>query len=58
MKLPHLHTSGHAGIADLRRLVTAIDARRVVPVHSEASHRFAEVFERVECHSDGEWWDV
>ena len=56
--LAHLHTSGHAGIADLQRLVASINADRVVPVHSEAPQRFAEVFQRVECHNDGEWWDV
>lgn len=53
-----IHTSGHASVPDLRRLVTAIQPRRVVPIHSFAAHRFAELFPCVEEHSDGEWWDV
>src|SRR5262249_12489489 len=36
------HASGHASIADLGRLVEAMDARRIVPIHSEAGDRFRE----------------
>jgi ribonuclease J len=56
--LVHVHTSGHASVADLRRLVAALDPKRVVPIHSEAGDRFAELFPRVEAHSDGVWWEV
>ncbi len=56
--LVHAHTSGHASVADLRRLVAAFAPARVVPVHSEAADRFAELFPRVERRSDGEWWEV
>jgi ribonuclease J len=52
------HTSGHAFVDDLKRLVDAFNPARVVPIHSEATERFAEVFPRVERHRDGEWWDV
>jgi ribonuclease J len=56
--LLHHHTSGHADIEDLVRLVDAFAPARVVPIHSEATHRFAEHFPRVERHADGEWWEV
>ena len=56
--LTHVHTSGHASVADLRRLVTALDPKRVVPIHSEAANRFADLFPRVEPHPDGIWWEV
>ena len=52
------HASGHAFISDLRRLVKAIDARRVVPIHSEAGDRFPEFFPRVERRRDEEWWEI
>jgi len=58
VELVHLHTSGHASVKDLRRLVDAINPQRVVPIHSEATNRFAELFPRVEPHEDGEWWGV
>lgn len=58
VQLVHLHTSGHASIADLKRLVDALTPERVVPVHSEAGDRFEEFFPDVDRRSDGEWWEV
>ena len=52
------HTSGHAAVEDLRRLVDAFSLARVVPIHSEATDRFADHFPRVEPHPDGVWWEV
>lgn len=52
------HTSGHAFVEDLQRLVTAFAPARVVPIHSEATDHFADHFDRVERHKDGEWWKV
>ena len=52
------HASGHASIADLQRLVTAIAPGRVVPIHSAAGERFAEFFPRVDRQPDGSWWEV
>jgi ribonuclease J len=56
--LTEVHTSGHASVADLRRLVDALAPTKVVPIHSEAGERFAELFPAVERHPDGEWWNV
>jgi ribonuclease J len=53
-----LHTSGHASIGDLQRLAKAISAKRVVPIHSFESGRYAEFFSNVECRSDGERWSL
>ncbi|HVL98292.1 MAG TPA: MBL fold metallo-hydrolase [Egibacteraceae bacterium] len=58
VELVHLHTSGHASVPDLKRLVDALHPARVVPMHSEAGGRFGELFPRVELRDDGEWWDV
>ena len=56
--LVHHHTSGHAHVDDLARLVNAFSTARVVPIHSEATDRFADYFQRIEAHADHEWWDV
>lgn len=56
--LIHHHTSGHAHVEDLARLVDAFSPARVVPIHSEATDRFADHFPRVEPHADHEWWEV
>jgi ribonuclease J len=52
------HASGHAHISDLQRMVTALAPKRLVPMHSSASHRFGEFFPGVELRADGVWWEV
>lgn len=52
------HTSGHASISDLQRLVKAVAPARVVPIHTFDPGGFDALFEGVEHRGDGEWWDV
>ncbi len=52
------HTSGHAGVSAMKRLVDAISPERVVPIHSFATDRFSEFFANVWQAGDGEWWEV
>jgi ribonuclease J len=52
------HTSGHASIHDLQRLAVALAPKRVVPIHSFGSDRFDDLFDGVEQHPDGAWWEV
>ena len=52
------HVSGHAGIADLKRLVDALTPKRIVPIHSLATDRFSDFFPNVRQANDGEWWQV
>lgn len=53
-----VHTSGHASPVDLKRFVTAVDPRKVVPIHSFRPDRYTELFERVSPQADGHWWSV
>ena len=53
-----LHTSGHASVADLQRFATALAPRRLVPIHSFETARFAEFFDNVDRREDGAWWEV
>lgn len=53
-----IHASGHATVPDLQRLARAIDAERVVPIHTSAPERFSDTFGRVDQRLDGEWWSV
>lgn len=52
------HVSGHAYARDLQRLATALEAKRLVPIHSSATDRFGDYFSNVERHADGDWWGV
>ena len=53
-----IHTSGHASVADLKRLAAALAPRTLVPIHSFETSRFGEFFENVVQREDGEWWEV
>lgn len=52
------HTSGHAPVPDLQRLVAALQPERVVPIHTEGAAAYGEHFANVELRADGEWWSV
>lgn len=52
------HASGHAPVTDLQRLAAALRPTRLVRIHTEAADRFAEFFDNVDAHDDGEWWEV
>ena len=54
-----LHTSGHASIADLKRLATALMPDALVPIHTFKADQFAGLFgDHVTRRRDGEWWEV
>ena len=53
-----IHTSGHASVADLKRFAAALVPRRLVPIHSFETGRFAEFFDNVTQQDDGVWWEV
>lgn len=54
-----VHTSGHASIADLRRLAEAIAPDVLVPVHTFGGDRFRGLFGTcVVRRDDGDWWKV
>ena len=52
----HLRARVRDGPASPRRRHSR--PKKVVPIHSEAGDRFAELFPAVERHADGDWWDV
>lgn len=53
-----IHTSGHASLPDLQRLVAAIQPRCVVPIHTFQPEMYRDYYPNVEIHPDGEWWEV
>jgi ribonuclease J len=53
-----IHASGHARVEDLKALADAMSPARVAPIHTSAPEQFVRLFEPVELHRDGEWWDA
>lgn len=59
VSLEVIHTSGHASIADLKRLADAVAPDVLVPVHTFEGNRYSELFSKnVIQRVDGEWWEV
>ena len=54
----HLHTSGHATVGELRKLVEAIPAKRVIPIHLEDRDGFRKLSGRIAIRNDYEWWEI
>ncbi len=50
----HIHTSGHASVADLRMFAESIAPKAVVPIHGVAWDGHFELFPRLKRLSDGE----
>jgi ribonuclease J len=49
-----LHTSGHAKLADMTRLVKALDPEMVIPIHSFHPEKYKDYFPNVRLVEDGE----
>jgi ribonuclease J len=43
-KLPDIHTSGHADVASLQKIVDHIQPKRIIPIHTEHSESFSTLF--------------
>ena len=54
-RMEDIHTSGHADVPTLKRFTAAMNADRIVPIHTEHPERYRELFgSTVEQHADGE----
>jgi ribonuclease J len=58
VNLVYAHTSGHAPVDDLQRLATALNPRKLVPIHTEHGEDFSKIFANVVTLKDGERWDL
>ncbi len=58
LSVHHCHTSGHACIANLKRMRSAFPNATVVPIHLDDVKRFTAVFPDARIHCDGEVWCV
>jgi len=54
VRYEYLHTSGHAKLEDLKKLVDAIAPEMVIPIHSFHPDKFKDYFANVRLVDDGE----
>ena len=56
--LEALHTSGHATIPDLRRVIDGLDPQRLVPIHTMHPDAFRGFSSKTEFMQDGVEWEL
>jgi ribonuclease J len=54
IEIEQVHTSGHAGLNDLRRFAKALSPKCLVPIHTFEAARYSEFFENVKIVNNGE----
>ena len=52
------HTSGHARVSDIRRLIDGLQPKRIVPIHTMQPESFLAYSDKVTLQSDGVPFDV
>jgi len=59
LSIAHIHTSGHATLEKLKEFVNKVNARQIVPIHTEYPEMFKEHFgSAVVCYNDGQGFEV
>jgi ribonuclease J len=54
VRAEHIHTGGHATILELQKLAEAINASKIIPIHSFHSEEYKRHFAHVQLINDGE----
>ena len=54
INLISIHTSGHAVIDDLKRMVAAIKPKKLIPIHTEHGQKYDDYFSNVLHLKDGD----
>lgn len=57
-KTDELHTSGHAAISDIRRMISGLEPKQIVPIHTMTPHLFTDLSARVCLKEDGVSFEV
>ena len=50
----HVHTSGHAHVADLKKFADALKPKMIIPIHTFEAEKFPAIFQNVKLLKDGE----
>ena len=50
----HVHTSGHAHVADLKKFADALNPKTIIPIHTFSPGKYKKLFKNTKELSDGE----
>lgn len=58
IEIKHIHTSGHAYRQDIERLINAINAKTIIPIHTLSGDSFHEISPNIQRLADGESFQI
>ncbi|MCL2147013.1 MAG: hypothetical protein FWH52_04305 [Synergistaceae bacterium] len=53
-----LHTSGHARVSDIQRLIDGLQPKRIVPIHTMQPDAFLSYSDKVTLQTDGVMFEI
>jgi len=57
LTVEHIHTSGHATLEQLQKFAKKVNARQIVPIHTEHPEKFKKHFRNIVIsYNDGEYF--
>jgi len=54
LQLESVHTSGHAELEDLKKFASALNPKKLIPIHTFERGKYPELFDNVQILEDGE----
>jgi ribonuclease J len=57
-EMQQIHTSGHASIADIKRIIAELNPKKVVPIHTMVPEAFTNISNKIELKNDGEEFEI
>jgi ribonuclease J len=54
----YLHTSGHASVTDIKRVITGLAAKRIIPIHTMTPEMFIPISPYTEVKEDGMMFNI
>ena len=58
VQMAYIHTSGHADIPTLKKMVVGLRPKVIIPIHTFYPQEFKQMFDNVICLNDGDVFDV
>jgi ribonuclease J len=53
-----IHTSGHASVSDIEKVITGLEPKKIIPIHTMMPSAFKGISEKTELKHDGIAFEV
>lgn len=53
-----LHTSGHASVSDIKKLIAGLNPKKIIPIHTMFPNAFLDYSDKVELQNDGVMFEI